>query len=440
MFLAGLKKIVTEEKDNDIESIKSLLPKDKQFTISISYKDCTGCGLCVQNCPGKLNNKALKMEKYDKNSHNQETFNFLINNNVNNSANKNILNVKNLGFIAPDFEFSGACAGCGETPYIKNLTSVFKDNIVIANATGCSSIYGASVPSTPYSIPWANSLFEDNAEYGLGIKTGFDINRNKVKLYMEENINDSICTEWLENMNDFNVCKTIKEKIDYIKHPFLLEYKEYITPKSIWIIGGDGFAYDIGFGGLDHVLSTNNNINILILDTEVYSNTGGQSSKSSNLGSIASFTKSGKTTYKKDLARIAMCYPNAYVACTNIGYDKEQYLKVLKEANLHNGPSLVIAYAPCIEHGLKTGMEHSLDNANLATKCGYFLTFRYNSETKKFNLDSKDVDFNKYNEFLNTENRFSTLKNINPDESENLLNNQKEWAKSRFEYYKNLEN
>ena len=233
-------------------------------------------------------------------------------------------------------------------------------------------------------------------------------------------------------------CKEVYNEISFDKHPFLNELRDYIIPKSMWIIGGDGFAYDIGYGGIDHVLSTNENINILVLDTEVYSNTGGQSSKSSNLGSIASFTANGKKNYKKDLARIAMCYPHVYVACVNIGYNKEQYLKVLQEANNHNGPSIVIAYAPCIEHGIKTGMEHSLDDSKLATECGYFLTFRYNPDTETFTLDSKDVDYSKYDSFLSNENRYANLKKVNPEEAQCLLDMQKEWAKNRYNYYSKL--
>ena len=424
--------------DNDKEyndSIPSLMPKDKKFAIGISYKDCTGCGLCANICPGKGGKKALEMNKYDKSKFTNEKFDFLNENKVNYES--KIVNVKNLEFTDPKFEYSGACAGCGETAYIKNLTQLFNDNIMIANATGCSSIYGASAPSTPYSIPWANSLFEDNSEFGLGIKTGINIKRDKIKKYMEEH-NNPLFNEWLMNMDNYEICKRIYDEIDFDKHPELYELRDYIIPKSMWIIGGDGFAYDIGYGGLDHVLSTNENINILILDTEVYSNTGGQSSKSSNLGSIASFTASGKTNYKKDLARMAMCYPHVYVACVNIGYNKEQYLKALQEANNHNGPSIIIAYAPCIEHGIKTGMEHSLDDSKLATECGYFLTFRYNPDNKTFTLDSKEIDDSKYDSFLANENRYANLKKVNPDGAEELLNNQKEWAKNRYEYYSKL--
>ena len=424
--------------DNDDtleDATTSIFPKDKKYSIGISYEDCTGCGLCANICPGKQGNKALEMKKYDKGVFTNEKFNYLNQNKV--EFESKIINVKNLEFTEPKFEYSGACAGCGETAYIKNLTQLFNDNLMIANATGCSSIYGASAPSTPYSIPWANSLFEDNSEFGLGIKTGINIKRNKIKKYMEENRNE-LFDKWIDNMDDYDVCKSVYKEIDFKKHPLLDELKDYIVPKSVWIVGGDGFAYDIGYGGLDHVLSTNENINILILDTEVYSNTGGQSSKSSNLGSIASFTSSGKTNYKKDLARIAMCYPHVYVACVNIGYNKEQYLKALQEANNHNGPSIIIAYAPCIEHGIKTGMEHSLDDSYLASACGYFLTFRSNPDNNTFTLDSKDIDFEKYDDFLSNENRYANLKKVNPEDANRLMEMQKDWAKNRYQYYSKL--
>ena len=432
---AVIRPYLLDENDNFEEAIPSMMPKDKKFAIGVSYEDCTGCGLCADICPGKAGQKALTMQSYDKNKFTNKSYEYLNEHRVKNDS--SIVNVKNLEFTDPKFEYSGACAGCGETAYIKNLTQLFNDNLFIANATGCSSIYGASAPSTPYSVPWANSLFEDNAEFGLGIKTGINIKRDKIKKYMEEH-EEELFKKWLDNMDNYDICLDVFNNIDYSKHPELSELKDYIVPKSMWIIGGDGFAYDIGYGGLDHVLSTNENINILILDTEVYSNTGGQSSKSSNLGSIASFTAHGKTNYKKDLARIAMCYPHVYVACVNIGYNKEQYLKALKEANEHNGPSIIIAYAPCIEHGIKTGMEHSLDDAKLATTCGYFLTFRYNPDTKVFTLDSKDIDDSKYDEFLSNENRYANLKKVNPDDADRLLNLQKEWAKNRYEYYSKL--
>ena len=424
-------------KEDKVESIPSLMPKDTNFTIGISYKDCTGCGVCVNACPGKLGKKALEMKPYNKEEDNQEVFDYLLNNNLNEEKRLPIKNVKNISLKEPKFEFSGACAGCGETPYLTNLTRMFNDNLIIANATGCSSIYSASMPSTAYSVPWSSSLFEDNAEYGLGIKSGINLKREKIKKYMQDN-NNQLFKKWLDNIDNYEICLEVSKEIDYQKHPYLEKLKDYIVPKSMWIIGGDGFAYDIGYGGLDHVLSTNENINILVLDTEVYSNTGGQSSKSSNHGSIASFSASGKKNYKKDLARIAMCYPHVYVAQTNIGYDKEQYLKVLNEANNHNGPSLIIAYSPCIEHGIKTGMEHSQTNAYLATECGYFPTFRYSPETDKLTIDSTP-NFEKYNDFLMTENRYANLKQINKKDCDTILKEQQEWAEKRYKFYKNQE-
>lgn len=430
-----IRPFLLDKKEDKVNSIPSLMPKDKEFTIGINYEECTGCGVCVQTCPGKLGKKALEMVPNKKIEGN---YNYLLNHNINDQYKSDILTVKNVSFKEPKFEYSGACAGCGETPYITNLTRVFNDNLVIANATGCSSIYGASVPSMPYSTPWASSLFEDNAEYGYGILLGINLKRDKIKKYMSEYPRNKLFKKWIENMNDYGICSEVKEKIDYKKHPYLNEMKDYIVPKSMWVIGGDGFAYDIGYGGLDHVLSRNDNINILVLDTEVYSNTGGQSSKSSNIGSVASFTSKGKEHYKKDLARIAMCYPHVYVASVNIGYNKEQYLKALKEANLHNGPSLIIAYCPCIEHGIKTGMQHSQSNGYLATQCGYFLTFRYNPDTKKFILDLKNPNFDKYEEYLMTENRFSNLRKVNKDKANILLEEQKSWAIDRYDYYKKL--
>ena len=437
---AVIRPFLTEE-DESVEGLKSILPKDKKYILGISSKDCTGCGLCVNVCPGKMGKKALYMKENDSELE-QEKYNYLLNKNKNEEYEAKLLNVKNIGFKMPKFEFSGACAGCGETAYLKNLTQMFNNNLIIANATGCSSIYGASGISTPYSIPWASSLFEDNAEFGLGILTGRNEKRKLVEMYMKDNIkkDKELFNKWLDNKDDYNICLEIQKNINYKKHPYLLEMKEYIVPSSVWVVGGDGFAYDIGFSGIDHILSRDENINVLVLDTEVYSNTGGQSSKSSNIGSIASFASCGKQNYKKDLARIAMSYPHVYVATVNIGYNKEQYLKVLKEASEHNGPSIVIAYSPCIEHGIKRGMEHSLDNAYLATKCGYFPIFRYLPKEEKLVLDSKDIDFNLYEEFLSTENRYSRLKNIDKNISQELLEKQKQWSITRYEYYKKIAN
>lgn len=437
---AVIRPFLMSREDNEVESIPSIMPRDVNYSIGVSFKDCTGCGLCYNTCPGKMGKKAIEMVDYDKDKFKQEDFEYLMRHNINGSYKPKVMNVKNEGFVMPKFEFNGSCAGCGETPYLKNLTQVFNDNLFIANATGCSSIYGASAPSTPYSVAWASSLFEDNSEYGLGILYGINVRREKILSYMKKNLNKDrqLFREWIDNRDDYDKCLEVYKKIDFDKHKELVPFKDFITPKSMWIVGGDGFAYDIGYGGLDHVLSRNDDINILILDTEVYSNTGGQASKSSNIGAVASFEMGGKAGYKKDLARIAMCYPHVYVACVNIGYDKEQYLRVLREADKHKGPSIVIAYAPCIEHGIKKGMEYSMLEGELATKCGYFLTFSYNPDTGKFKLDSRDVDFSLYDEFLMGENRYAKLKLTNKKKAEELLESQKKWAYDRYQYYNKL--
>ena len=438
---AVIRPFLLDKKEDEVETVDSIFPKGFNYAIGVSYKDCTGCGLCSQVCPGKMGKKAIEMKEYDREVFCQDDFDYMMERNINGSYKPAIMNVKNEGFIQPKFEFSGSCAGCGETTYLKNLTQMFPNNLMIANATGCSSIYGASVPSMPYRVPWANSLFEDNAEFGLGIYKGIELKREKIARYMRNNLNKekTLFSEWLENSNDYEKCFHVYEELDYGKHPALLELRDYIVPQVMWIVGGDGFAYDIGYGGLDHVISRNDNVNILVLDTEVYSNTGGQASKSSNRGAVAQFASSGKATFKKDLARMAMCYPGCYVACVNAGYDKEHYLKVLKEASLHQGPSLVIAYSPCIEHGIRKGMEYSLENASLATKCGYFLTFRYKPEEEKFYLDSKNIDFSLYDEFLSGENRYQNLKRANPEQAQDILEEQKKWAMKRYEYYKRLD-
>ena len=437
---AVIRSYLVDSNDGNVNGCDSIFPKGYKYSIGVSYKDCTGCGLCSKVCPGKLGKTAIEMKNYDRDIFKQDDFDYLEGNNLNNSYKNKIKNVKNIGFMEPKFEFSGSCAGCGETAYLKNLTQFFGDNLFIANATGCSSIYGASVPSFPYSVAWANSLFEDNAEFGLGIYKGIELKREKIRKFMELNKDkEEYFEKWLNNIDNYEICREVYDNLDFSKYDELGELKDFIIPKSMWIVGGDGFAYDIGYSGIDHVLSRNDNVNILVLDTEVYSNTGGQSSKSSQIGSIGKFASKGKNNYKKDLARIAMCYPGCYVACVNIGYDKEHYLKVLKEASEHKGPSIVIAYSPCIEHGIKNGMEHSLDDAKLATECGYFLTFRYKPSEEKFYLDSKNVDFSKYEEFLMNENRYINLKRVNENEASELLENQKEWSIKRFNYYNRLD-
>jgi len=353
-------------------------------------------------------------------------------------------NIKGSQFAKPLFEYSGACAGCGETPYLRLLTQLFGDRMVIANATGCSSIYGASLPSSPYSVPWANSLFEDNAEFGYGMLTATNLMRNRVRVIMEASLNSvddetkTLLNDWLSNYDNYEITKNVFEKLDYNKIPSLKSLSEYIPSRSIWTIGGDGWAYDIGFGGIDQVLSSNDNVNILVLDTQVYSNTGGQSSKASERGSIAKFASSGKKTAKKDLAKIALAYPNVYVASICLGANMQQTITALNEAEKHDGPSIIIAYAPCISHGIKNGLTNMIEEEKRAVKCGYVSIFRYNPVGEIFTLDYKEPDFSLYGEFLEGETRFSMLKAVNKDKSDLLLTELKEDAIKKFEYYKSL--
>ena len=412
------------------------------FTVGISIKNCTGCGLCINTCPGMKGNKALTFKSLSDELKNneQEIFEYL-DKNITDKKKFNELTIKGLEFKKPKFEYCGACQGCGEPAYIKILTQLFGDNLVIANATGCSSIYGGSAPSTPYSVSWASSLFEDNAEYGYGMLISNNLIRNRIKNIMEKNMDNSnseLFKEWLDNYDNYEVTKKVYDNLNSDIPEELKQLKDYIPSRNYWCIGGDGWAYDIGFSGIDHVLASRDNINILVLDTEVYSNTGGQSSKSSNIGSIASFTTSGKRTNKKDLARIAMSYKNAYVAQISLGANMMQVIKTLKEANDYPGPSIVIAYAHCISHGIKGGMSNSINMEKLAVDCGYFPTFRRHP-INGFTLDSKNVDFNKYDEFLNLQTRYSMLKNVNKENYEDLLKENKENAIERYNYYSSLQ-
>ena len=423
---------------------KPLLGKEGYyFTIAASILDCTGCGLCMKTCPGMKNIKALMTSplSVELRNHEQKRFDYL----SKNIKDKKLLpknTIKGLELSETRFEFCGACAGCGETPYIHLLTKLCGEKLMIANATGCSSIYGGSTSSIPYSIPWASSLFEDNAEYGYGIYLGNAKMKERISKLMDEcqnNKNKELFDLWRENKNNYEITKKVYDSLNEKNaSEELLKYKEYIPARSIWCIGGDGWAYDIGYGGIDHVLASNDNINILVLDSEVYSNTGGQASKSSHKGSIASFASSGKKTMKKDLARIALTYPHVYVAEVSLGHNFMQTIKAFKEAEEYPGPSIIICYSPCISHGIKGGMRNSIDEEKLATNCGYFPTFSYNPSTKKFTLFSKNVDFNLYDEFLQNENRYANLKKINPLEADKLLEENKRFAKERYEYYKSL--
>jgi pyruvate-ferredoxin/flavodoxin oxidoreductase len=417
--------------------------KDYYYAIGVSILDCTGCGICVKVCPGKKGVKALEfrntIDEYINKEHEVSDYLF------NHVKEKNIEmpSLKGTQFKTPKFEFSGACAGCGETPYIKLLTQLFGNRMIIANATGCSSIYGASAPSMPYSVPWASSLFEDNAEYGYGILMGNDFIRNRIKKIMSENldnVNKELFTKWLGDSENYNITKEVYDNLDYSNIPSeLLDLKDYIPSRSIWTIGGDGWAYDIGFGGIDHVLASNENVNMLILDTQVYSNTGGQASKATPKGGIAAFASDGKKTNTKDIAKMLMAYPNVYVAQVNLGANPNQMLKAFKEAAEHNGPSIIIAYSPCIAHGISGGLENSYEHEKLATKSGFFPIFRYKPSEEKFYLDSKEVDFNLYEEFLNSQTRFKMLQTVNQEKANYLLDANKQSAIKRFEYYKSLD-
>ena len=413
---------------------------DLKFALEFSYDDCTGCSVCTSVCLGKAGNKALTMAK------NEEVDR--INKRIRGVKNKHLYPetiVKGLAFNKPLFRYSGACAGCGETPYVKMLTQVVGEGMIIANATGCSSIYGGSMPSSPYNLSWSNSLFEDNAEYGFGMGLTISIMKEKIENIMTSNMdkvsdkNKELFNEWLNNKDDYKTTKEVSEKIDYKEVPELEVIKDYIPTKTVWILGGDGWSYDIGFGGLDHVMSSNENVNILVLDTEVYSNTGGQSSKSTRKGAVAKFASKGKSTSKKDLARMMMQYPNVTVSQISMGANMNQAIKAINEAKNHNGPSLIIAYAPCINHGISGGMGNSMKEEELAVKSGYFPIFRYNSVTKDFNLDFKEPDFNLYGSFLSNETRYKMINAVNKEMAKELLDDNINAAKERFEYYKSLE-
>ncbi len=325
------------------------------------------------------------------------------------------------------------------------VTQLFGDRMYVANATGCSSIYGGSTPSTPYSIPWANSLFEDNAEFALGMHLSYKAKRNLIKQIMLEEMSNvpknisEIFEKYINNINDFKITSEVKKELSILDIPSKLKsLLNYIPARTVLALGGDGWAYDIGFGGLDHVLSTNENIKVLVLDTEVYSNTGGQSSKSSRIGAIAEFADFGKKTPKKDLFRIAMSYSNCYVASISLGANMMHSLKVMKEAMEHNGPALIIAYSPCIEHGIKTGMSHSIEEERLASAVGYTLLMRYNPVEEKLYLDNKEPNFNDYEKFLDNEVRYNALKIKDNNLAQELLSKQIENAKKRYNYYKKL--
>ncbi len=442
-FLLDNEEVSSAPKSVQDDLLDSNIQDDLKYTVGVSIPDCTGCGLCSKICPGKKGNKAITMVDTEevKTIDNIKKYEYLFNE-VKEKKPLNLNTIKGSQFARSKFEFHGACAGCGETPYLKLLSQLFGNELVIANATGCSSIYGGDIPGTPYSVPWANSLFEDNAEFGLGMAISDRIRKNKIKSIIEKNValipnaDKEIYASYYKRMDYASSC-LLYEVIDNSKIQELIDMKEFIKPKSFWIVGGDGWAYDIGFGGLDHVLSTKENVNILVLDTEVYSNTGGQSSKSTPKGSVAKFASGGKQNAKKDLARIALSYPHVYVATISLGANMQQAINALNEAKNYNGPSIVIAYAPCIAQGILTGMSSSIEEEKKATQVGYFPIFRYNPQDGKFSLDSK-ADFEGYMDFLNGENRYKTLKRVNPTVSQELFDANMADAKRRYEYYEKL--
>ena len=434
------------------------------FSMSISPLDCTGCGNCAQVCPAPKG-KALVMKPLDTQLDKAAAWEYGQKEVAPKPNPMNKKTMKGIQFEQPLLEFSGACAGCGETPYAKLVTQLVGDRMMIANATGCTSIWGASAPSMPYTKnckghgpSWANSLFEDNAEYGLGMFLGVKQSRERVedmvKAMLEGELPEDLkaaLIDWLEHVNDSEGTRERAEALTAALEKYkdncdkcaaLYDEKQFFVKRSHWIFGGDGWAYDIGYGGLDHVLASGENVNVMVFDTEVYSNTGGQSSKSTPTAAIAKFAASGKKTKKKDLGMMAMSYGYVYVAQVAMGADKNQTLKAIAEAEAYDGPSLIIAYAPCINHGLKVGMGCSQLEEKRAVDCGYWATYRYNPELKEqgknpFILDSKEPTAN-FRDFLMGEVRFSSLQKMFPDTAEALFEKTEKDAKTRLDGYKKL--
>ena len=438
--------------------------KEYKFRVQISPLDCTGCGNCVDVCPAKQ--KALVMRPLEEQLPQQKNWDYATSKIGYKQVVDKTKSVKNLQFAQPLFEFSGACAGCGETPYIKAITQLFGDKMMVANATGCTSIYSGSAPSTPYCTnekgqgpAWANSLFEDNAEFGLGMHIGIEKLRDRIQALMEAAI--ASCTkcseelkgvmkEWIANRGSSARSAEVTARLvplmeacgcDYCRQ--ILEHKDWLVKKSQWIIGGDGWGYDIGYGGVDHVLASGQDVNILVIDTEVYSNTGGQSSKATPVGAVAKFASSGKRIRKKDLGAMAMTYGYVYVAQVSIGASQQQLFNVLKEAEAYPGPSLIIAYAPCINHGIKGGMARTQTVGKEAVACGYWHLWHYNPELEEqgknpFVLDSKEPDWTKFREFLMKEVRYTSLLKTFPAEAEELFEAAEENAKWRYAGYQRL--
>ena len=439
--------------------------KEYKFAIAVSALDCTGCGSCANVCPGKKGAKALAMENMEANAESQKYFDYAVTLPIKEDVVAKFKDntVKGSQFKQPLLEFSGACAGCGETPYAKLITQLFGDRMYIANATGCSSIWGNSSPSTPYTVnakgqgpAWSNSLFEDNAEFGYGMLLAQKAIREGLKAKVEDVVANgtdeavkAAGQEWLDTFSCGATNGTATDKLVAAleacgceKAQEILKSKDYLAKKSQWIFGGDGWAYDIGFGGVDHVLASGQDINIMVFDTEVYSNTGGQSSKATPTGAIAQFAAAGKEVKKKDLASIAMSYGYVYVAQIAMGADYNQTVKAIAEAEAYPGPSLIIAYAPCINHGIKKGMSKAQTEEELAVKSGYWHCFRFNPALKEegkaaFTLDSK-APTEDYQAFLDGEVRYNSLKRSNPERAANLFAKSEGYAKERYEYLNKL--
>ncbi len=460
-----------EEMKKAPESMKAIdvkMPKElagMHFRMQVSAMDCTGCGNCADVCPAK--EKALVMKPFESQLHEAANWDYAQkcvtykDNLIDKKA-----NVKNSQFAQPLFEFSGACAGCGETPYLKCITQLFGEQMMVANATGCSSIYGGSAPATPYcrnyrsgfGPAWANSLFEDNAEFGLGMATATRQMRDRVERIMKEGLACDCCSaeikalfnEWIANRECTLKTKEIADKLiplmekcgcDICKQ--LLELRHSLVKKSQWIFGGDGWGYDIGFGGLDHVLASGEDVNVVVVDTEVYSNTGGQSSKATPAGAVAKFATSGKKIRKKDLGMIAKSYGYVYVAQVAMGASQAQYFNVIKEAEAYHGPSLIICYAPCINHGIKIGMGRTQNEEKKAVECGYWHLWHFNPAEEEegkngFHLDSKEPDWSKFRDFIMGEVRYNSLMKTFPQEAEELFVATERNAKLRYEGYKKL--
>ena len=436
-----------------------------KFAIVVSALDCTGCGSCANVCPGKKGAKALTMENMEANAACQAGFDYAVELPIKTDVVEKFKEntVKGSQFKQPLLEFSGACGGCGETPYAKLITQLFGDRMYIANATGCSSIWGNSSPSTPYTVnakgqgpAWSNSLFEDNAEFGYGMLLAQKAIRNGLKTKVEDLIantdKEEVKTAGQEWLDTFSVGVTNGAATDKLiaalescgceKAQEILKNKDYLAKKSQWIFGGDGWAYDIGFGGVDHVLASGQDINVMVFDTEVYSNTGGQASKSTQPGAVAQFAAGGKEVKKKDMASIAMSYGYVYVAQIAMGADYNQTVKAIAEAEAYPGPSLIIAYAPCINHGIKKGMSKAQTEEQLAVEAGYWHNFRFNPAAKAegkpaFTLDSK-APTGDLMEFLDGEVRYNSLKRANPERAEKLFAKNAAYNKERYEYLNKL--